>query len=38
VGEKNLREGMVELKERKVTENKLVQIEKIADEINHILK
>lgn len=33
VGEKNLRGGMVELKERKATENKLVQIDKVADEI-----
>ena len=38
VGEKNLREGMVELKERKATENKLVQIDKITDEIKDILK
>jgi prolyl-tRNA synthetase len=38
VGEKNLREGMVELKERKVIENKLVQIDKITDEINNLLK
>jgi prolyl-tRNA synthetase len=38
MGEKNLREGMVELKERKVTENKLVPIDKITDEINNILK
>ncbi len=38
VGEKNLREGMVELKERTATENKLVQIDKVTVEINHILK
>jgi prolyl-tRNA synthetase len=38
IGEKNLREGMVELKERKATENKLVQIDKVTIEINHILK
>ena len=38
VGEKNLREGMVELKERKAKENKLVEIDKITGEINHILK
>ena len=38
VGEKNLREGMVELKERKATENKLVQTDKVTVEINHTLK
>ena len=38
VGEKNLREGMVELKERKVIENKLVQTDNITNEIINILK
>jgi len=38
VGEKNLKEGMVELKKRKVAENKLAPIEKITDEIKNILK
>ena len=38
VGEKNLREGMVELKERKSAENKLAQMDKITDEIKKILK
>jgi len=38
VGEKNLKEGMVELKPRKEKENKLVRVENIPDEINKILK
>ncbi|MCJ7434660.1 MAG: His/Gly/Thr/Pro-type tRNA ligase C-terminal domain-containing protein, partial [Anaerolineales bacterium] len=38
VGEKNLRDGMVELKKRKGTENKLAPINKITDELKHILK
>ena len=37
VGEKNLREGMVELKERKAAENNLVQTDKIINEIKNIL-
>ncbi|HEY5728825.1 MAG TPA: YbaK/EbsC family protein [Anaerolineales bacterium] len=38
VGEKGLREGMVELKPRKAKENQLVVIEKIIEEINSLLK
>ena len=38
VGEKGLKEGMVELKLRKVKENQLVAIENIVNEINSILK
>ena len=34
VGEKGLKEGMVELKLRKVKENQLVPVEKIVEEIN----
>jgi len=33
VGEKNLKEGMVELKPRKEKENRLVRIDKIVEEI-----
>jgi prolyl-tRNA synthetase len=38
VGEKGLKEGMVELKLRKEKENQLVPIEKIVEEINSLLK
>jgi prolyl-tRNA synthetase len=38
VGEKGLKEGMVELKPRKVKENQLVQVQKVVEEINSILK
>lgn len=38
VGEKNLKEGMVELKPRKEKENRPVQAENLLEEINRILK
>jgi len=38
VGEKGLKGGMVELKPRQVKENQLVQIQKVVEEINSILK
>ncbi len=38
VGEKGLKEGMVELKPRKVKENQLVPVEKIVEEIKSILE
>jgi len=38
VGEKGLKEGMVELKLRKGRENQLVAIEKIVNEINSLLE
>ncbi len=37
VGEKGLKEGMVELKLRKIKENQLVPIENIVDQINSFL-
>lgn len=37
VGEKGLREGMVELKERKEKENQLVKIDEIVEKIKPIL-
>ncbi|HZM25596.1 MAG TPA: YbaK/EbsC family protein [Anaerolineales bacterium] len=38
VGEKGLKEGMVELKPRNIQENRLVPIEKIVEEIRSLLK
>jgi prolyl-tRNA synthetase len=38
VGEKGLKEGMVELKPRKIQDNRLVPIEKIVEEIKSLLK
>lgn len=38
VGEKGLKEGMVELKPRKVKENQLVPVDKVAEKIKSILK
>ncbi|HLO30095.1 MAG TPA: YbaK/EbsC family protein [Anaerolineales bacterium] len=38
VGEKGLREGMVELKPRKLKDNQLVQVQKVVEEINSVLK
>lgn len=38
VGEKGLKEGMVELKPRKLKENQLVPVENIVEKINSILK
>jgi len=38
VGEKGLKEGMVELKSRKVKENQLVLIDQIVEKIKSILK
>jgi prolyl-tRNA synthetase len=38
VGEKGLKEGMVELKPRKAKENQFVQVQKVVEEINSILK
>lgn len=38
VGEKGLKEGMVELKSRKEKENRLVKIDEIVDKIKSILK
>ena len=37
-GEKGLKEGMVELKPRKVKENQLVLIENIVEEIKSVLQ
>ena len=38
VGEKNLKEGMVELKPRKEKENRLLRLDNIVDEIKFFLK
>lgn len=38
VGEKGLKEGMVELKPRKIPDNRLVSIEKIVEETEFLLK
>src|SRR4030095_17234648 len=38
VGEKGLKEGMVELKARNIQDNRLVPIEKIVEEIRSLLK
>jgi hypothetical protein len=37
VGEKGLKEGMVELKSRKVKENQLVLVDEIVEKITSIL-